>query len=222
MLSARLSQRIDYSGAESTGGSAFSNSCESRPGVCLKSHRHTVSIFCITASRRWRSVSADVHAQVHHGWELLLTRWKISAHSNGCNSVYRSAGERRILDGQISSAAAQSASLRSAIRTPPACPPDAFDRNPETRRRSDMSDDAECDALGFQDRPLLNVQFHECLVIASRQLHCCEFASSQPRVELARAMLIAVSQLAAASASRFRKASGFPSIRCQSALVLPK
>src|SRR5947208_761929 len=59
------------------------------------------------------------------------------------------------------------------------------------------SSDLECDALAFQDRPLLNVQFHECLVIASRQLHCCEFACNASRESnLLERCSIAVSQLA--------------------------
>src|SRR5436853_7491361 len=60
-----------------------------------------------------------------------------------------------------------------------------------------MSDDAECDAFAFQDRPLLNVQFHECLVVASCQRYCCEFACKASREsKLLERCSIAVSQLA--------------------------
>src|SRR5437773_2634244 len=126
----------------------------------------------------------------HHGEKTL-------AHSNGCNSVYRSAGERRILDGQNQFRSSAKCVLAISHKDSTGVSTGAFDRNPETRRRSDMSDDAECDALAFQDRPLLNVQFHECLVVASCQLYCCEFACKASRESnLLERCSIAVSQLA--------------------------
>src|SRR5439155_1023143 len=77
------------------------------------------------------------------------------ANSNRCNSVYRSADERRILDGQNQFRSSAKCVLTISHKDSTSVSTGAFDKDTETCRCSDMSDDAECDALAFQDRPLL-------------------------------------------------------------------
>src|SRR5207245_10492390 len=94
----------------------------------------------------------DAQAHVHTAGNAIDGAWENLAHSNGCNSVYRSAGERRILDGQNQFRSSAKCVLAISHKNSTGVSTGAFDRNPETRRRSDMSDDAERHAVAVQDR----------------------------------------------------------------------
>ena len=97
-----------------------------------------------------------------------------------------------------------------------------LDHNAETRRRGDFRDDAQRNLLPLQQRPLFNVQFDECLVVAARQAsHLRVRPQNQLRGEPRRASRRhCLSVFALHPQKAFPTAACFPGIRFQNASAL--
>ena len=109
--------------AQSAGASAFSSSVWTVTCRFIETARHASSSRSITLLRRLRSVSrTSTLRQTRLG--MLLTAPGNTSHVPTVATVSTAPLERAAVSrAKINSAAAQRASRRSGIKTPPACPP---------------------------------------------------------------------------------------------------
>ena len=139
------------------------------------------SIALITPSRRSKSVSR-MSALRRTRLGILLTAPGNTSQIPTVATVSTAPLLRAALSiARISSAAAQRASRRSGIRTPPACPPAPSIAIAQAGRSGNARHDSERRPLTFQYRALFDVQLNERLVVGVRQLHFVEM-SAHPRV----------------------------------------
>src|ERR1700686_3541420 len=119
---------------------------------------------------------ADVHAKAHTAGNTVHSAWEHFADADGCDRVDHSAGAGSVFNRQdqlcsrtesVAAVGHQNAAGMSAR---------SLNQNAETRRRGNFRNNSERNLLALQQRPLFNVQFEECLIVASRQSHLAEFA----------------------------------------------
>ena len=124
---------------------------------------------------------ADVYAKADPARNAIDRAGKHFAYTDGCNCVKCSAGACCALNRQNQFGGGAKRIATAGHQNTPGVSARALDQDPNTRRGSDFRDNAERSLLALQQRSLLNVQFDECFVVATWQLHPFKIASEPGR-----------------------------------------
>src|ERR1700733_3506156 len=103
------------------------------------------------------------------------------ADAYGCHRVDRSTGTRGILNCQNQLGRRAESVFAVGHQNPASVSAGTLDQNSKTCRRGDFRDNAQRSLLALQQWPLLNVQFDECLVVATGQAHLFKFSGETRR-----------------------------------------
>ena len=155
--------------------------CAQRPRVSSRFSAKLRSIAPMTLSRRARSVSRTSRLR-RTRLGMLFTAPGKTSHIPTVATVSIDPLDRAAFStARINSDAAQRASRRSGIRTPPACPPEPSIEMRALAGAAIFVTMSKVNVFTFQHRPLFDVHFDECLVIAGRQSDFFEFAAHARR-----------------------------------------
>src|SRR6202011_5540590 len=138
----------------------------------------------------------DVHAKADPARNAVDRAGKHFAYTDGCNRVKRSAGACCALNRQNQLGGRAKSIATVGHQNSPGVSASALDQDTKTRRGRDFRDNAERSLLALQQRSLFDVQFDECFVVATWQLHPFKIASeSSSTADLIERDAIVVRQL---------------------------